>query len=133
MQKSIMLDTNILIAAIVFNGVCRKVVDQLMQHHKIYISFYVDHEFRDKILEKWPKESKEILSLYENMTIPILEESPIIIIHTRDKDDDQVISDAIYNHMDILLTGDKDFEDNLDTKGTLIISISKIKELFHIN
>lgn len=128
-----MLDTNILIAAIVFNGVCRKVVDELMQHHCIFISFYIDHEFRDKVIEKWPKQSKKILKLYENMAIPILQESPILIIHTRDKDDDQVISDAIYNHMDILLTGDKDFEENLDTKGTLIMSISKIKDFLHIN
>lgn len=124
-----MLDTNILISAVVFDGICRKIVDKLLQQDKIFISFYIDHEFRDKVIEKWPKQSKEILKYYENLAIPILEDSPVIIVHTRDGDDDQVISDAIYNHMDILFTGDKDFDKDLDTKGIKIMTISEMKNI----
>lgn len=129
MRKCIMLDTCVLISAVVFDGVCRNIVDKLLQHHDIYISFYIDHEFRDKVLEKWPKASKKILKLYENLAIPILQESPVLIVHTRDKNDDQVISDAIFNQMDILLTSDKDFEGSLDTKGVSIMTINEIKKM----
>ena len=80
----IMLDTNVLISALIFGGTPKQLIGQLLlTGHDIYISDYVENEFLDKIHLK--------------------------LGEVRDKKDIPVLSDALYNNIDILLTGDKDF------------------------
>lgn len=55
----IMLDTNVLISALIFGGTPKQLIGKLLlMGHDIYISDYVEKEFLDKIHLKWPQ--KEI-------------------------------------------------------------------------
>lgn len=126
MTLRVMLDTNVLISAIVFDAdVLNLLVRLSKDRHKMYISEYIDHEFRDKILEKWEDKARKILLMYEGLMIPVLNSSLSIKCKLRDPKDEQVLTDAMDSHMDILLTGDKDFYDgNFEN-----IKIMTVKEL----
>lgn len=128
MTLCVMLDTNILISAIVFDAdVLKSLVRLSKDRHKMYVSEYIDHEFRDKILEKWKDKAKKILLLYEALMIPVMSSSLSIKCKLRDPKDEQVLSDALNSHMDILLTGDKDFYDG-DFENIKIMTVKELNE-----
>ncbi len=65
----IMLDTNVIISALIFGGRTRRLLSVLLNSkHKIFISEYVDKEFREKLKEKWPDVSFEIYAFYRSMS-----------------------------------------------------------------
>lgn len=46
----IMLDTNVLISALIFGGKTGKLLDKLMQsEHELLVTDYVNQEFKDKL------------------------------------------------------------------------------------
>lgn len=64
----IMLDTNVLISAFVFGGCAGKLLQKLfVSEHKMYISSYVDQEFKAKLEQKWPAKSERVYSLFRVM------------------------------------------------------------------
>lgn len=131
MQRfNILIDSNILISALVFDGICRKLLLELInRHHYIFVSQYIDHEFRNKIIEKWENKSKIFLLKYEELRIPILESSSKEIEKIRDSKDIPIINDAIAYNIDILFTGDKDFQ-NLKCKVKVMNIEQMIKFLY---
>lgn len=49
----IVLDTNVLISALIFGGKTGKLLDKLMQsQHELLVSEYVNQEFKDKLSYK---------------------------------------------------------------------------------
>lgn len=51
----IMLDTNVLISALVFGGRTGRLLNMLFEsEHELYVSEYIDQEFKEKLNEKWP-------------------------------------------------------------------------------
>lgn len=58
----IMLDTNVLISALVFGGKARSVLlDLIRSDHKLYVSDYVGKEFSEKVHQKWPDKADLLL------------------------------------------------------------------------
>lgn len=112
----ILLDTNVLISAFVFGGAAGKVLDALLESsHALYVSDYIDAEFRAKLEQKWPKKSDQVYSLYRTLPFHFCQSTPDKLGNLRDKKDIPVLSDALFHHIDIILTGDKDFlEANLE-------------------
>lgn len=132
-QLRIMLDTNILISLIIFGGQVQNVfVELINMRHRMFVSTYIDHEFRDKVLEKWNDKKDIILSTYESLYIPVLESHYNDVIKTRDVKDNPVISDAISNGMDILLTGDKDLLELKEKLPVKIMSVNDVKNYLRI-
>ena len=131
MSIKVMIDTNILISAIVFRGEALKILLRLAELNiDIYLSDYIEKEFVNKIKDKWPAESKLILDLYHELNYIVLKSSPKILCTLRDKKDEQVLSDAIYNQINFLLTGDKDFCD-CDNELVKIVSISELNDILN--
>ena len=112
----IMIDTNILISAIVFNGkVYDLLKDLLVSENEIYVSEYVEQEFKEKIYKKWTAKADIYLERYQAAPFIHCESTSKTLGTLRDKKDVPVLSDAIYHNVDILLTGDKDFlESNIE-------------------
>lgn len=112
----IMLDTNVLISAFVFGGKAGSLLELLFESdHKLYVSEYVDSEFKDKLQEKWPDKAEKIYDLYRKMVIHFCESTSETRGSLRDEKDIPVLSDALYHKMDVIVTGDKDFlEANLE-------------------
>ena len=118
----IMLDTNVLVSAFVFGGKVREILKILFDTEcEIYISEYVDAEFKRILCEKWNDRADKIYSLYRSMGFVFCSSTSEILGHLRDEKDIPVLSDAIYHGVDILLTGDKDFFD-ADIERPQIIS-----------
>ena len=126
----IMLDTNVLISAFVFGGKVRETLIKLFETNcEIYVSEYVDDEFKRILYEKWTARAEKIYALYRSMDFVFCSSTSEILGHLRDEKDIPVLSDAIYHGADILLTGDKDFLDS-GIKMPQIVSPSELLEKF---
>ena len=112
----VFVDTNIVISAILFpNGKTAKVFSYLLERHTVIISSYTKEECEDVFEKKFPLK-KELLDIFfdgisfEEFNSPNkLDEKQYPKI--RDIKDLPVLASAILSDSDILITGDKDFED----------------------
>ena len=112
----IMLDTNVLISALVFGGKTGRLLSMLFDsEYELFVSDYIDKEFREKLKVKWPDKAETVYSLYRKMNINFCESTSVRQGSLRDEKDIPVLSDALYHKIDLILTGDKDFlEADLD-------------------
>lgn len=61
----IMLDTNVLISALVFGGRTKYLLENLvLSEHEIFVSEYVCNEFIEKLKEKWPNKSERLVAIF---------------------------------------------------------------------
>lgn len=124
----IMLDTNVLISALVFGGKAREILLTLIgTEHKIYVSDYVAKEFSDKVNIKWPNKADMLLKAFYSLPFYFCQSSEVLQGKLRDKKDISVLSDALYHHVDVILTGDKDFLE-ADLEKPLVFSIKMLEE-----
>ena len=106
----IMLDTNVLISAFVFGGQTGRLLNMLFDsEHELYVSDYIDQEFKAKLEEKWPRIADKVYRLYHQLDIIFCRSTKELLGELRDTKDIPVLSDALYHHIDLILTGDKDF------------------------
>lgn len=106
----IFIDTNVLISAFVFAGKTGILLEMLFDHgYELLVSDYVDAEFKSKLEEKWPLCAKKAYTLFHSLPFTFCSSSDILQGTLRDKKDIPVLSDALFHHADIILTGDKDF------------------------
>lgn len=113
----IMLDTNVLISLLLFpNERMNRMMEYIFSHHQLVLSSYVVDELKDVTKRKFPTKAKVVDTLlsrmsYELVYTPTEMESDVFEI--RDIKDYPVLYTAIIEDVDILITGDKDF-DNID-------------------
>ena len=118
----IMLDTNLLISIFVFGGKIEKLLDLIYDKgYDVYVTEYVDLEFRRVVNKKFFNRKEEIFAKYAKKNFKIYPSTDKILGTLRDKKDIPVLSDAIFHDVDILVTGDKDFFES-DIKKPLMIS-----------
>lgn len=129
----ILLDTNVIISAILFRGRSRTLLAKLLEsNHELYVSEYIDSEFKAKLMQKWPSKSEQAYQLFHQLNIHFVNSTSELNGELRDKKDIPVLSDARFHHIDVILTGDKDFlESDLDTP--VILSPSMMMDYFDLN
>lgn len=110
----IMIDTNIIISALLFpQGRTSALLKTIMESHTICIASYSIDEMKIVVERKFPAKAALVDTLlnelaYELLRTPgILPQLPAI----RDQDDQPILASAILADVDVLLTGDKDFSD----------------------
>ena len=108
-----MLDTNILISTILFNSY--KIINYICDYHKLVLSTYILDELEYVTAKKF---SDKMLSMYEFLSsLPYeIEYTPEyafdnLNINLRDAKDIPVLYSALMSKVNILITGDKDFDD----------------------
>lgn len=110
----LLIDSNVLISAIVFDANELKImVQSLRQGHVLVISEHIEEEVFRTMLDKFPEYSK---LLHEFMSLSAIEVVPrekyLIKIEdydmVRDKHDRHVLATANCAGCDIIVTGDKD-------------------------
>ena len=111
----IMLDTNVLISALLFPGVkMNAMMNCIFTQHELVLSSYVVNELKSVIKRKFPQKELVIdkllmvMSFEQVYTPDTLEEG---LFNIRDIKDYPVLYTAIIENVDILITGDKDFSD----------------------
>ena len=111
----IMLDTNVLISALILrSNTINRVIKDIAINQELLLSTFVIDEFKAVVSLKWP-DRKEIVddflqrASYETIATP--EDMPHELFEIRDKADYPVLYSAVIGKADILITGDKDFAD----------------------
>lgn len=129
----IMLDTNVLISALLFPGTK---MDAMMnciftQHHLVLSSYVVD-ELKRVVKRKFPNKEMVINKLLLMMSFEYVYTPNEIengIFNIRDMKDYPVLYTAIIEDVDILITGDKDFSD-IDIEKPEIMSPTQFMEKY---
>lgn len=129
----VFVDTNIVISSILFpNGKVASVFSHLLDKHTVIISSYTKAECIEVFQKKFPQKMNLIdvffagISFEEFKTPEKIDEEKYPKI--RDIKDLPVLVSAILSDSDILLTGDKDFED-IKIDKPLIFTPAKYYEL----
>ena len=131
----VVLDTNVIISALLFTGEVSRVV-QLWRVQKMIpvISRETFEELRDVL--RYPKfnlTDEEILEIIESEILPHFEgidRVEEIQNVCRDPDDDKFIACAISAGVDYLVTGDRDLADLKRYKNTRILTVAGFLGLF---
>ena len=127
-----MLDTNVLISALLFPGDrMNMMMNYIFTNHRLVLSSYVVEEFKAVIHRKFPKKENVIEKLllmlsYEYVYTPDKIDQNLFYI--RDIKDYPVLYTAILEEIDILITGDKDFKD-LDIQQPQIMTPTEFLEM----
>jgi putative PIN family toxin of toxin-antitoxin system len=106
----ILLDTNVLIAALIARGLCHELFEYCIQRHTLVTSEFVLGEVRQKLIDKFKYTSEvadEAVTLFrsrmEGIT-PANLDAPVC----RDADDDNILAAALTGNCEFIITGDKD-------------------------
>ena len=128
-----LVDTNILISASVFpGGKVAYVFAHILEAHTLVVSSYSLTECRTVFDRKF-QDKKHVLEAFLEETEYELYETPVSLVqadfpYVRDEKDLPILASAILSEVDILLTGDKDFQD-IPLKKPLLFTPSKYFEL----
>jgi predicted nucleic acid-binding protein len=123
-----MLDTNVLISAIVFpNERMDSLIHKATLDHQLVLSSYIIDELLDVTKRRFPQKIKAVDIFltrlpYELVYTPI--EQDYDLFHIRDFDDYPVLYSAIIEDVDLFVTGDNDF-DNVEVERPHIITPSE--------
>ena len=106
----VVLDTNVLISAIVFGGKSEKVLEHCVEHSEIYISDWIADELKQKLKVKFDFTSAEVKEAIKLIESEFNSHNPTNKLPTvcRDKDDNHILQLADDVEADFIITGDKD-------------------------
>lgn len=131
----VVLDTNMLVSALLFKGDLSKIVD--LWKNRIIAPVFSQETFREfKSVLEYPKFSlsgQEIKVIIEEEVLPYFEVINIASKFNgacRDPDDDKFISCALAASSDIIVSGDKDLLNLGNYKSVRIISASEFLKRF---
>src|SRR4051794_11167431 len=106
----IVLDTNVLIAALISRGLCSELLEHCALNHVLVTSDFILGELHEHLLKKFKYDANEaneaIVLLRSQMehVAPTLLENQVC----RDADDDQVLGTAVAGKATCVVTGDND-------------------------
>lgn len=110
-----MVDTNVLISLLVFSSMkMNRMMECIFTEHQLVLSSYIVEELKDVVRRKFAGKVGVVDTLlakmnYEYVYTPdMLDET---LFEIRDVKDYPVLYTAILEDVDILVTGDSDFED----------------------
>jgi putative PIN family toxin of toxin-antitoxin system len=112
----IFVDTNVIISAILFpQGKVASVFSYIIESHDLIISSYTIKECETVFDRKFPTKRSFLDSFFNDINYELFETpkkiNPKKYPDIRDVNDLPILVSAILSDADILITGDKDFED----------------------
>lgn len=131
----VFIDTNVIISAALFpQGKVAEVVSHLIENHDLIISSYSINECETVFDRKFPLKKECLKKFFSNLTFELFETPNNIDSNAypqiRDLKDIPIFVSAIVSNSDILITGDKDFE-NINSKKPLIFTPNAYFELLN--
>ena len=91
-------------------GTCYDIIDDSIEEHEPYYTDFVLDEVR-RIFKnnfKYPNSTIEKLTSFITRRFIKGDTSDTLEKISRDESDDQLLADASFNHIDVIITGDKD-------------------------
>ena len=126
----VMLDTNILVSAFIFRS--RRiyaVIDYIVSYHELVLPSYVVDELKDVVDRKFPKMAGSLDEFLTTLSFTLVYSPklmPIGLFEIRDASDAPILYTAIIESVDVLITGDKDF-DNVEVEKPDIITVAEFE------
>ena len=105
----VFVDTNFLLSALIFRGFSADVFRLILKKHQLIYSEQVKQELMQKLKSKLmitDDRLQEVLKTLYSLEMVINYQN--ITYSLRDKDDEIILSTAIYQKCDVLITGDQD-------------------------
>lgn len=120
----VVLDTNILVSAIVFGGTPKKILNMILGGKLVGVtSVSLMAELSEVVHKKFPFRDTELEYLEEQMKVDFEIVRPRKILKVvRDIDDNMVLEGAVAGGCDFVVTGDKDLLDLGNYKGIRILT-----------
>ena len=129
----VMLDTNVLISALLFPSErMTKLFENLVVNHTVVLCSYVIDELHMVVERKFPNKANVVEKLLERMSYELVYTPKIMdkaMLEIRDVKDYPIIYTAILEEVDVLVTGDRDFE-NLELKCPEILTPTAFMERY---
>lgn len=105
----LVLDTNVLLAAVLAPGLCRELVRKHIHAHELCCSLGLLEEFTDKLRHKRVVEPDIVpLFIAYRQRVSLVVAAPLSAPVCRDPVDDLVLATALSGHADVIISGDKD-------------------------
>ena len=119
----LVVDTNVLIAGLVADGLCRDIVKRRLPVFELFTSRSLLDELAEKLREKFGLNPANVplLQVYENEAT-VVKPQPLAKPACRDLDDDEVLATAVAAQVDVILTGDNDLLVLKEFQGIKILS-----------
>ncbi|GHS90240.1 hypothetical protein FACS1894204_01130 [Synergistales bacterium] len=129
-----MFDTNILISAgLFYGGKFSRVVADITEEHNLVLSSVVIDELRDVANRKFPHKKSILDHFLQKLSFEMAytpdNVDPDIFPKIRDEKDYPILASAIIADVDVLITGDKDFE-GIDLERPEIMTIKEFEEKY---
>ena len=128
----IVLDTNVLISAILFGGNPRKVLDlAISEEANLFISPFILFELRSVLAKKfaYPKDRIDQVEVSLKEISNLVEPKKTISIISRDPADNRILECALESKADFIVSGDKHLLALCKFKKTKIVSPSQFLEI----
>jgi putative PIN family toxin of toxin-antitoxin system len=130
---TVVVDTNVLISALVGHGKPRSLLTKLIAEHLLVTSLEMLAEFADVLSREKFRELKStqvnaFLSIMSNKATVVKVKQHLRII-AEDPDDDMVLSTAFAGKADYVVTGDKHLLNLREFRGISIVTVKDMHEL----
>jgi putative PIN family toxin of toxin-antitoxin system len=120
----IIVDSNIIVSAILFpNSIVAKVFDTILDNHTLVLSKYIIKEVENVFIEKFShkiNEMKRFIGRIKYRQFDLDEMNISRYPKIRDINDFPILAIAIESNVDILMTGDKDFDEIIIDKPRIM-------------
>jgi uncharacterized protein len=122
----LLLDTNVLVAALVARGTCHELLEHCVREHIVLSSQPLLDELADVLERKFRQRAVDVQSARRLFaeTFTLVEPSVLDIPICRDPDDDVVLATALAGACDAIVTGDQDLLILDPCRGIRVISPS---------
>lgn len=119
----VVCDTNVLIAGLVAEGLCRDIVKRRLPAVELFSSQALLDELGEKLRDKFGVNPDELplLNAYRDKVV-VVRPRPLPQPICRDSDDDRVLATAIAAQAEVILTGDDDLLVLKKHQGIRIVS-----------
>lgn len=119
----VVFDTNVIVAGVVAEGLCREIVESHLPDHTPVLSHRLWEELAEVLRAKLGLEPDDlpVLGLYQRLATwvePVATEPPVC----RDPDDDWVLATALAGEAEAIVSGDEDLLVLGEYRGISILS-----------